>query len=876
MGILRSYLGNQLSDNPRDTGDFFSNYLSQQLNQPTANVTPQSTTINYNNDGSVDVTHKQNVMHEPMEQVQPVPVAPPPMPQMPQAGPGVQTASINQQLPQLPPPGAVQNATQVNNAPPAPQQPPPQPVAPQPGPAPQFTQNPTFNRMVQTESGGQQMGPNGQILTSPKGAQGMAQIMPTTAVQPGYGIKPATPQELATPEGNLAFGQRYYEGMFNKFGQDPEKAAAAYNAGPGTIEKAMLQADRVGGSWKDYIPAETKKYLTDVFPKHQEEAGKKMEVHLANLAQVRSDTGVSAEEQAIHHAVLNSGDLNAIGQGAYAGGQLIDPATKRAYADQHATLLEKAKMENEAPKKAAAIIENGGTGLQRALKDDSEEGSYLKAYLFQRLGLTALAKEEQQKLGAGDVWAQTMIDGKPAWVKFNAQGAPVKGYNADAELTPKELVQAMSMKGVQQHTQAYKDKGTGEIYFLQTTPQGPRLVTTNGKQYAGDTSNLFAYGIGSDIPLQAEKAFQVSGASTQGKAGAEGYQINPLPARPGGAPVAPATMAPVTTPNAVQQNQQNQQPPAGSNIRNPAQSVPPQGATQVVQAPGQGGVYTNPPVAPQVQGAAAAPGTPLYQQRIQGERMGKRGETVDKVIDTEYREQANAGDMVKNTRKSQFAIFERPDVNAEKLFGLYNAAGEDPSNQKIAIIRDILGGVFKPENEVSQRIAQLDLTPAEKSALIEYNRLNQSINASTLKQNSGPGSISDAEQRANKEANVDITRSPALGAFNGMAQSQFNGDLARARHDWAADQNFSNSAQMDKAWRKEQTKLTELYANIAKQRAEFIAKNSVNGTASAATVRDGYRRFPVPEYDPNANDGRGGWIKTKPLADIFGPKKGNT
>ena len=135
--------------------------------------------------------------------------------------------------------------------------------APQPQQPPQAPQG-VFGRMIQAESGGQQYAPNGQILTSPKGAQGIAQIMPSTGAAPGYGIAPATPSELATPEGNRAFGQRYFEGMYNKFGQDPEKAAAAYNAGPGRVQQNL--AANNGQLNVAQLPQETQDYLRKVQP----------------------------------------------------------------------------------------------------------------------------------------------------------------------------------------------------------------------------------------------------------------------------------------------------------------------------------------------------------------------------------------------------------------------------------------------------------------------------------------------------------------------------------------------------------------------------------------------------------------------------------
>jgi soluble lytic murein transglycosylase-like protein len=507
MGILTSYIGNQMGNNPSSSGDFLANYFGQQLannnQQPQqANAIPKTTTISTDESGDTTVTQKQTISKEQKDAAQQQQQPAPFVPQSYQNAVAAQQqqalqnpqASAPIQQPPLPQAGPV--------APQAPQAPQAQPY--QPPQAPQGV----FGRMVQAESGGQQTGPNGQILTSPKGAVGIAQIMPSTAAQPGYGIAPATPQELATPQGNMLFGQRYFEGMYNKFGQDPEKAAAAYNAGPGTIEKAMAQADQQGGSWKDYVPKETQDYLTKVMPEG-EKTRKKIEPLIAGTA--GSDIGMTPEEQAIHHIVLNSGDVNALGMGTYAGDHLIskEGGTKYAYADAHADALEQNRKDQQAGKKFQEAFTDptgrGGMEYIRAMNKEGEEGSYLKAYLFQRLGLHDLAKNEQQKLGAGDQYAQVMIPGKngepakPAWVKFNGQGAPVKGWNTDGELSGNELLNTIGMKGVEQHTQAYQDRTTKELYFLQTTPQGPRMVSSNGKVYSGPTSNLMAYGIGADV-----------------------------------------------------------------------------------------------------------------------------------------------------------------------------------------------------------------------------------------------------------------------------------------------------------------------------------------------------------------------------------------
>lgn len=66
--------------------------------------------------------------------------------------------------------------------------------------------------------------------TSPKGAHGLAQLMPGTARQ--LGVDPRD------PAANLEGGARYLRQQIDAFGGDLEKALAAYNAGPGRVAKA--------------------------------------------------------------------------------------------------------------------------------------------------------------------------------------------------------------------------------------------------------------------------------------------------------------------------------------------------------------------------------------------------------------------------------------------------------------------------------------------------------------------------------------------------------------------------------------------------------------------------------------------------------------
>lgn len=79
-----------------------------------------------------------------------------------------------------------------------------------------------FLRLIQQESG---WNPRAK---SHKGALGLAQLMPQTARV--LGVNPNDPHQ------NLEGGARYLRQMYNKFGSW-RLALAAYNAGPGAVEK---------------------------------------------------------------------------------------------------------------------------------------------------------------------------------------------------------------------------------------------------------------------------------------------------------------------------------------------------------------------------------------------------------------------------------------------------------------------------------------------------------------------------------------------------------------------------------------------------------------------------------------------------------------
>lgn len=102
------------------------------------------------------------------------------------------------------------------------------------------------------ESGGRRYDRSGNLLTSPKGAQGEMQVMPGTQLDPGFGVEPArdrSPDEIAR------VGRDYLKAMRQRYGDD-KLAAIAYNMGPGATDKWLAS-----GADPRALPAETRQYI---------------------------------------------------------------------------------------------------------------------------------------------------------------------------------------------------------------------------------------------------------------------------------------------------------------------------------------------------------------------------------------------------------------------------------------------------------------------------------------------------------------------------------------------------------------------------------------------------------------------------------------
>ena len=429
-----------------------------------------------------------------------------------------------------------------------------QPATPTPAAAP-VAPDQTYQRMIQAESGGRQFAPDGQVLTSPKGAMGVGQVMPSTAMQPGYGVPSifdmaqqrgmnvpardqATAQQLLGNEQlNRDFGQAYFNAMQQRFPGQPAASVAAYNAGPGRVGQNM-QAN-AGQLNVSQLPPETQAYLqrvqpgaptapvspmiaggttaTDVLPTPTEQAVQQINRPPVAPAAAPATTAPAstlsmlpgvAEQPYVDKFLAAQSDPALMSQLAY--DKNAPDYIKRAASSQQYEQL-RFQRESEETKKTVteAIQNNDGRTLAKLLTDRKEEGSLAKAFLYNLIGFQSGAEAEVNKMGLKATWQQTInpVTGEQALIKFAKDGLPIEGFDASGKAITGNALAAYAGAG------AGKSDYVGGSVVNDRTGQIGRIVSRNNSTYIESGGKLYPATtawrnntVGTDLALAAKRA----------------------------------------------------------------------------------------------------------------------------------------------------------------------------------------------------------------------------------------------------------------------------------------------------------------------------------------------------------------------------------
>ena len=162
--------------------------------------------------------------------------------------------------------------------------------------------------MIRVESSGRPRAVSG------KGATGLMQVLPSTAMAPGYGLpdvfsfaeqmgvpvtartEAAAAELLKNPQVGAAYGQQYMDAMRQRYNGNIEHALAAYNAGPTFVDRWVA-----AGANPAALPAETRAYIPKVLGQLQKAADRPIEDVLKEVAtlNVRPRAGVETPAERI-------------------------------------------------------------------------------------------------------------------------------------------------------------------------------------------------------------------------------------------------------------------------------------------------------------------------------------------------------------------------------------------------------------------------------------------------------------------------------------------------------------------------------------------------------------------------------------------------
>ena len=205
-----------------------------------------------------------------------------------------------------------------------------------------------------------------------------------------------------------------------------------------------------------------------------------------------------------------------------------DEASKQMAKNFIAEDYMKEKKVREAEKQ---IDEMTPTDAARYLKERNKEGSYVKAILFARLGLTDLARQEQEKLSPSlSMSSEIGEDGQRYSVVRDKEGFITKAFDTTGKETNSKTLAslnatAMATKGNIGHAGATRVRDSnGNEWSVVPTTRGSQFFDNSGKPGV-PTGKTVPITVGGDVGLQRELAVNRARIALEGKKGAEAISV---------------------------------------------------------------------------------------------------------------------------------------------------------------------------------------------------------------------------------------------------------------------------------------------------------------------------------------------------------------
>jgi hypothetical protein len=764
-----------------------------------------------------------------------------------------------------------------------------------------------YNRMIQAESGGRQFAPNGQVLTSPKGAMGVGQVMPATAMQPGYGVTnifdlaqqrgmpvaqrdEATARQLLGNESlNRDFGQSYFNAMQQRFPGDPAASVAAYNAGPGRVGQNM-QAN-AGQLNRGQLPAETQAYLQQTLggqpqpvsastptaqpiindqgqilgyeTPDQIAAGIATNAPVApvNPAQIPTQPvsqpaaptvamGASEQMGPPTSAMTPQGWVDRFNSAKNDLGtmtnMLADPnLPPGARMEIAATMADQMRFQKqEAEAKDKAIRALESGNLRELERQDKKMGGEGSWLRYIMYGLLGSPNAQLEK---DKLFPEMTATTKTFMLDDGTQGYMRVGRDGTPLRGGTEDGRQLTQKELIKYAQTGLGKGTSlssEVYVDKNTGQRYR----SGFDSSGATAMLNVQGGAAFRGDPRDLVVQSIGtaiAKAEGTKAVDLRYTGPIAYTKAGADFAGQFNAE----NGTNIGYQTQQPGAPLVDLNTGQPI----------VPRSNGTITATTTAPAPAVAGATTGMTPAQIRTQtavGEATQKvfAEKRIPEIID-----EGDAGGSVARIRREQLDVIR----DNPSILGIYQGRGTDYDRAR-NVITNVISGAYGAEDSGKLRddLKAISISPAEKAALENFANLNMQLNAKTLKANTGGGQISGAEQKINKETNLsEIASQTSLASMQGLHRSMFVGDLNSARAGFlTANPDLNTDAKFAAAWNREKSQANKAYEGIMRERAEFLRGYVPprNPTAEQYAkfnerVFKAFEMFPAPRWDSERN-----------------------